>query len=203
MIVCDTTNLESMVHCCKNCPGYPPLKKFIQNKFTELEIDEEMLYSQWKSIDRTTLQIHTADVDDFIKLLVYSVDKLATHSLIAKSQAQHLKQRKQEITETECIILMDFAENYHYVVQDEIWGYQWNKDQCTIHPVVIYFKNDGVFHHISLHIIYDLEHDSCFVHELNCREQSCLTSRRISPRSKGLTILLTAVLGSTRTTRPF
>ena len=45
MVVCDTTNLECMVHCCKNCPGYPPLKKFIWNKFTELEIDEEMLYS--------------------------------------------------------------------------------------------------------------------------------------------------------------
>ena len=58
-----------------------------------------------------------------------------------------------------------------HVVQDEIQGYHWNKDQCTLHPVVIYFKNDGVLHHISLHIIYDdLEHDSCFVHELSCRE---------------------------------
>ena len=35
-----------------------------------------------------------------------------------------------------------------------------------MHPVVIYFK-DGVLHHISLCIISDdLEHDTCFVHEL-------------------------------------
>ena len=41
----------------------------------------------------------TADVDDFIELLMYSVDNLTTHSLTAKSQAQHLKQRKEEITD--------------------------------------------------------------------------------------------------------
>ena len=61
---------------------------------------------------------------------------------------------------------MDFAENYLYVVQVEIQGYHWNKDQCTMHPVVIYFK-DGVLTHISLcNISDDLEHGNCFVHEL-------------------------------------
>ena len=35
-----------------------------------------------------------------------------------------------------------------------------------MHPVVIYFKKDGVLHHISLCIISDhLQHDTCFVHE--------------------------------------
>ena len=42
MVVCDTTNLESLVHRCKNCTGYPALEKFIRNKFTELTTDEEM-----------------------------------------------------------------------------------------------------------------------------------------------------------------
>ena len=54
MVVCDTTNLECRVHCCKNCPGYPVLEKFIRDKVTELEIDE-MSNSQWESLDRTTL----------------------------------------------------------------------------------------------------------------------------------------------------
>ena len=62
-------------------------------------------------------------VDDFVELLVYGVDNFTTHSFIAKNQAQYLKQRKKEITETECIILLDFAVSYHYVVQDEIQGY--------------------------------------------------------------------------------
>ena len=100
-----------------------------------------MSYSQWKSVDRTTLQTHSADLDDFIELLVHSVDNLTTCSFIAKSQAHHLTQRKEEITGSECIILFNFAENYHFVVQDKIQGY---------------------------HFIFsdDLEHDTCFVHEL-------------------------------------
>ena len=56
MVVCDTTNLECMVHHCKNCPGYSALEKLIRKNFTELEIDGEMSCSQWESIDRTTLQ---------------------------------------------------------------------------------------------------------------------------------------------------
>ena len=128
-----------MVHRCSNCPGYAALEKYVRDKFTELEIEEEMSYSQWESVDRTTLRTNTADVDDFIDLLVYSVDNLTTHSFTAKSQAQYLKSRKEDISDTECIILLDFAENYHYIVQDEIQGYHWNKDQCTLHPVVIYF----------------------------------------------------------------
>ena len=54
MVVCDITNLECRVHCCKNCPGYPVLEKFIRDKVTELEIDE-MSNSQWEVLDRTTL----------------------------------------------------------------------------------------------------------------------------------------------------
>ena len=92
-IVCDTTNLECMVHRCDNCPGYTALEAYVRDKFTELEIDDEIRYSQWESVDRTILKTHTSDVDDFIELLVYSVDNLTTHSFFAKSQAQYLKKR--------------------------------------------------------------------------------------------------------------
>ena len=75
-----------------------------------------MSYSQRESINITILWIHTVDVDNIIELLVYSVGNLTTRLFITKSQAQHLKQRKKEMAETECIILLDFAENNHYVV---------------------------------------------------------------------------------------
>ena len=48
---------------------------------------------------------------------------------------------EREIDEETCIILLDFVENYHFIVQDEVQGYHKNKDQCTRHPVVIYYKN--------------------------------------------------------------
>ena len=92
-IGCDTTSLECMVHTVKieNCPGFLALETFIKNKFEELDIDDDVTYSQWESTDRTILRSHTAEVDDFIELLVYSVDNLTTHSFVVKSQSQYLK----------------------------------------------------------------------------------------------------------------
>ena len=138
---------------------------------------------KYRQTDRTTLRSITSDVDEFVDHLVYSVDNLTTHSFVAKSQAQYLKKRKKELKENECIILLDFAENYHYMVQDEIQGYHWNKDQCTLHPVVIYYRVGNEVKHISLCILSDdLEHDTSFVHELLRRvmlllRRNCLMSQ--------------------------
>ena len=72
-----------MVHCCNNCPGYTAVETFIKDKLAELDIDEEVWYSQWESMDRSNLNSHTSDIYDFIELLVYSVDNLTTQSVIA------------------------------------------------------------------------------------------------------------------------
>ena len=78
-----------------------------------------------------------------------------------------LSQTEKKKKQTECIILLDFAEIYHYVMQNKIQGSYWNKGQYAMHLVVIYFKNDGVLHHISLCIISDdLDHETCFTHKL-------------------------------------
>ena len=167
MVVCDIDNMECMTHRCELCPCFIALQTYIEKKFEEFDIDHEISYTQWDSTDRTTLNTLTTPVEEFIELLVYRVDNLTTHSFIAKSQAQYLKERKENIEETTCIILVDFAENYHYVVQDEVQGYHWNKEQCTLHPVVLYFKVNGNLQCKSLCFISDdLEHDTCLVHEI-------------------------------------
>ena len=66
------------------------------------------------------------------------------------------------------IVLGDFAENYQYIVQDEIQSYHWSKEYCTLHPLVVYYKNgEGVLKHISLCFISDdNNHDTAFVYEV-------------------------------------
>ena len=87
------------------------------------------------------MRTHTTPVNEFIEQLVYHIDNLSKHSFIAKSQPRYLKAWKEEIDEETCIILLDFAKNYHFIVHDEVQGYHWNEDQCTFHPVVIYYKD--------------------------------------------------------------
>ena len=165
--VCDLDNMQCMVHRCDSCPTYTALQLYIERLFEEYDICDDITYSQWDSTDRTTLHTSTASVEEFIENLVYSIDSLTTHSFIARSQSQFLKSRKEAIDNTTAIVLVDFAENYHYIVQDEIQGYHWNKDQCTIHPVVIYYKDNDKLAYMSHSIILDdLKHDTTFIHEI-------------------------------------
>ena len=140
-IVCDTSRNEYMVHRCESCPGIDALKSFLDNELEDMDIEEEFHFNQWRSTDRSQLITKTTTVEDYKELVTKSINNLTAHSYISKCQAKYLKDLKTNIEEYECIILGDFAENYEFVVQDEIESYHWCKDSCTLHPIVIYYKN--------------------------------------------------------------
>ena len=59
------------------------------------------------------------------------------------------------------------AENFSFLVLDEIQGYHWIKSQCSIHSVVVYFLSNGVLTESSLCILSeDLDHDVGFVYKV-------------------------------------
>ena len=65
------------------------------------------------------------------------------------------------------MVLLDFAENYSFVVQDEAQSFPWNNMQCSIHPAVIYYIYDGQLTSKRMCIVSeDLEHDVSFVFEV-------------------------------------
>ena len=65
------------------------------------------------------------------------------------------------------MVLGDFAENYQFVIQDEIQGFHWNSSQCSLHPVVIYYKsNKAIQSHSLCFISDDLNHDVDHVYEV-------------------------------------
>ena len=47
------------------------------------------------------------------------------------------------------VLLGDFAENFTFVMQDEVQSYHWNNAQATIHPFVCYWLENGVSKHVS------------------------------------------------------
>ena len=172
-IVCDTSNKNCMVHRCPACPGKSALVSKLQQLDCLVEMDE-VIFKQWQSTDRTTLNTLALPTDEFIEFAASQLDKLTSHSFIAKSQAQHLKNRKESINFDTAIILVDFSENYSFAVQDEVQGFHWNKDQCTLHPVVGYVRDvDESLKVISFCFLSeDLNHDTGFVYAV----QQLLTS---------------------------
>ena len=56
-------------------------------------------------------------VDAFLEALVEKLKKLLSHHFIYKQQDNFLKNKKETLNDIECIIILDFAENYTLMVQ--------------------------------------------------------------------------------------
>ncbi len=62
--------------------------------------------------------------------------------------------------------MLDFSENYSFLVQDAAQGYYWDNTQATLHPLVAYYrKEDGSLGTISFCVVSDcIKHDATTVH---------------------------------------
>ena len=75
--------------------------------------------------------------------------------------------QKENLDSYTCVML-GFAENCQYVLQDENQSFHWNNSQCSIHPSITYHKDvpnvlkERLFDLIS----EDLKHDTAFVFEV-------------------------------------
>ena len=166
-LVCSIDNEECMIHRCQNCPTIDSLTDHLNEIFAEYEDDQEINYKQWVHTDRSSLNTMTVNISDFIGIICNSLQDLTSHSYISKTQAEYLKIRKENIDNETAISLGDFAENYSFVVQDEVQSFHWNNLQCTLHPVVLYYKIDETLTHKSFCIISDdMKHDVDMVHEV-------------------------------------
>ena len=56
--------------------------------------------------------------------------------------------------EDECIILLDFAENFSIAIQDAAQGFHWDNSQATLHPFVDYFNNSQI-HQLEVKSVCD------------------------------------------------
>ena len=162
-MVCSTENEACMFNECTSCPGPDLLKEMLQNELEDLP--DQISFKQWISTDRANLITEVLPVDEFFEALIEKLTLLKKHHFISKVQSKYLKQLKDTMTEEVCITLGDFAENFTFVVQDEIQSYHWCNPQVTLHPFVYYYLNDGEVCSRSLCVISDcLDHSTAAVH---------------------------------------
>ena len=163
LLACDIENYDCMLGNCEGCGSAEMLKTMLEEEFSEVE--EEISFKLWTSTDRSNLIEVVQSADEFIESLLEKLIQLKKHHYIAKVQASYLREKKENLTESECIVLADFAENYSFVVQDESQGFHWTKSQSTVHPFVVYFKDGDKVMSKSLCVISDyLKHDTVAVH---------------------------------------
>lgn len=156
-----------MLHLCEHCPGKNLLEHHLSDIFSlhDYDFDDSVTYKQWAHTDRTSILCVTSSVQDFIQMACSSFDGLRQHHFIAKAQSSYLSKLKENLSENEAIVMLDFAENYSFMVQDEVQGFHWNNSQATLHPFVIYHKLAGKLEHFPICVVSDcLKHDTTTVH---------------------------------------
>lgn len=179
MIVCDIENRDCMINRCEECPNdLKKLREIVKEGLGEFDENGIVQFSQWTTTGRSTLVIQQESIEEYVDLVVSSIEKLMSHSYIAKAQTKYLKHIKENLSKGKAIYLGDIAENYKFVAQDEVQGFHWNNDQCTLHPVVVYFDHENSLNHLSYCIISDdNNHDVSFVYEVQKRVINDLKSK--------------------------
>ena len=100
------------------------LKSFFRNGLLKIvNPDETIQFSQWVSTDRSQLVKEESEFDDFIENLVGEFVKLKKHHYVAKKQAESFKQMKENLNFGKSVIVLNFAENYSFLVQDAAQGF--------------------------------------------------------------------------------
>lgn len=166
-MVCSTENRECMLHLCINCPGKNIIQSYLTNLFTisDYEFDYKISFKQWCHTDRSEILTVTMSILEFIDKFCDAFDDLREHHFIAKAQSKYLTNLKENLSPGEVLILLDFAENYSFVIQDAVQGFHWNNAQATLHPFVVYYKDENELKSLSLCVISDcLRHDTTAVH---------------------------------------
>ncbi|KAK9873518.1 hypothetical protein WA026_022930 [Henosepilachna vigintioctopunctata] len=78
-----------------------------------------------------------------------------THSFIANMQKELFVLKKENLSLGEVVINCNFAENYSFVIQDEVLSFHWTSTQATIHPFIIYYKWENKLKYLQYIFISD------------------------------------------------
>ena len=164
-IMCNPPQPACYLGTCWSCPGMSGIKERLNSLMDDSLIDT-IVYKQWVSVDRSTLETISQSADDFVDSLCEKLEVLRRHSFIARQQSSFQVHLKAGLQPGEFLVTADFSENYSFVLQDAAQGFHWNNSQATIHPFVAYYMKSGELHHPSklCHIISDcLHHDTVAV----------------------------------------
>lgn len=170
ILVCSVDSRDCMLHGCANCPGQNALKSHLQAKLVAelgMDMDDEIEFKQWQHTDRTTLITRRETVSNFIELLCAQYEKLAAHHFVAKAQAAYMSSTKETLSENTALVLLDFSENYSFLVQDAVQGFHWENSQATLHPFAVYYKakSNNEVSCMCLCVISDcMQHNAVTVH---------------------------------------
>ena len=93
--------------------------------------------------------------DEFLSIIQKQTTDVLVHCSRVKAQYEALSNLKEKLPEKQIFVQMDFAENFICTSDDEVQSAYWNSAAVTLHPVVVYFKEEGSLKHKNYVIVSD------------------------------------------------
>ncbi|GFO47291.1 Cc8l18.2-like protein [Plakobranchus ocellatus] len=145
---------------CDDC-GPAKLQQYLKVNNT----DELICWSKWMADDtkRTKVVKRSASLQECINEFVEDMKTFPLHLFRARWQHKEFVDAKTNPGLETVVSVMDFAENYRCVLQDEIQSAHWSYSQVTLHPVVHYYlchDCNKVITDVTAIISDDLTHDT-------------------------------------------
>ena len=174
LCVCDIYNQKCMLYHCDDFPSETYVKHFLKEQLLQHYCaDDNIKFKQWGSTDRSQPEDKDEFFDDFCEKLSETLHDLTKHDFISQKQAKFFKEKMESLQPGKCVLLLDFAENYSFVVQDAAQGFYRNNSQATIHLFVLYYVHSAirkVCHKscacISNYMVHDTVAVYCFLQKL-------------------------------------
>lgn len=135
----------------------------INEKLNNLQ--ESVSYEEWRRVEthlpngklryNTRLVKVEVPVEQFKESFKIQVGKFREHAYRVTTQYSEVKRLKENLKENEGTLQMDFAQNYTCGHTEEIQSAYFAKEQVTLHPMVLHFKEGGELKHKSFVAVTD------------------------------------------------
>ena len=135
---------------------------------------EKINYLQWASSDKDVKKSVTVEASDFPETLIETLKEYRTHKFLHQKFTEFYNKKKEELLPNECIIQMDYSENYKVVNQEEIQSaYYFDTQVSLLGAHVLFCQEDGLRKEKSFVVLSDItKHDTSTVYSCYKKIQS-------------------------------
>lgn len=165
-MMCNKRKPQCHLDQCKDCPGIETFSSTLLG-LLEKENYNDVEYNLWMATDRCRLELIRQNNADFVNTLCDKLRTLKPHSFIAKEQTNFIADKKKNLKVREALVMFDFSENYAFTAQDAAQAFHFNNDQCTVFPVIYYYRiNSDIIHKSCVFLSDSLNHDTAAVYTI-------------------------------------
>lgn len=146
---CDVESEGCMLNSCPDCSD-GSLQEYLRS-LTDDSHTDVVSYWTWHFKDgRCRLCKLSATVAQLLTEIKKKLLPFREHWFVKLKQASFLKEKKGLLQDGECLVLLDFAENFTFHLQDEVQAHYFAREQCSMFTCVVYYKRSGVLQCESL-----------------------------------------------------